>query len=80
MIDDVKIPVHASIETLFGYSAHMDRDQLLSFAEAGEETLEKVFVVMGEPAASLYLSQRISGHLGMPAAVPQKGDSVSLEL
>ena len=80
MIDDVKIPVHASVETLFGYSAHMDRDQLLSFAEAGEETLEKVFVVMGEPAASLYLAQRISGHLGMPASVPQKGDSVSLEL
>ncbi len=79
-IEKKKVTVRASVETIFGYSAHMDGDALLSFAEAGAETIKKIFVVMGEPSASLFLAQRLNGYGGLYAVVPERGEKVEVDL
>ncbi len=71
-IHDKKIPVHATIETIDGYSAHKDSDHLLEFVEkANTGNLKKVFVVMGEPKSSLFFSQRCHDELGVTAIAPE---------
>lgn len=79
-IDGEHVRVRASVASLSGYSGHADRDQLLSYVEGAGETLEEVFVTMGEPRASLFLAQRIKDFLGVEARVPEKGDTVELAL
>lgn len=74
------VPVRARVSALTGYSGHADRDQLLSFVEGTGENLKKVFVCMGEGRSSLFLAQRIKDFLGVDASVPQKGESVEIEL
>ena len=66
------IKVRAHIETLYGYSAHKDSDHLVEFVATGTDRLEKVFVVMGEPGASMHLAQRINDELGVKAIVPER--------
>ncbi|MDO8594751.1 MAG: MBL fold metallo-hydrolase [bacterium] len=79
-INHEEVTVRARIETITGYSSHMDGDHLLEFAEKGAETLEKVFVVMGEPKAALFLAQRIKDYGGIETMVPVAGESVEIEL
>jgi len=78
-IDGTKVPVKAEIASLSGYSGHADRDQLLSFVEAVGEKIERIFVTMGEPKASLFLAQRIKDFLGVDASVPERGDTQQIE-
>lgn len=66
------IKIRARIETLYGYSAHKDGDHLLEFVSTGTDRLKKVFVVMGEPGASMHLAQRINDELGVKAIVPER--------
>jgi metallo-beta-lactamase family protein len=73
------VHVRAKISSLSGYSGHKDRDALLEFVEHAGTSLEKVFVVMGEPQSSLYLAQRIKDFLGVSASVPERGDCTALE-
>lgn len=73
------IPVRASVMSLTGYSGHADRDQLLSFAEAAGESLEKAFVVMGEPKASSFLAQRIKEYLGVEALAPSQNETAEID-
>jgi metallo-beta-lactamase family protein len=78
-IDGTLLHVVAGISTLSGYSGHADRDQLLQFVETAGETLERVFVTMGEPKASLFLAQRIHDFLGTEAVVPKKEERFHIE-
>jgi len=78
-VDGVKTAVRARVIKLSGYSAHKGSDGLFAFVERTADTLKQVFVVMGEPKASLFLVQRIRDYLGLDAQAPQKGDSVELE-
>jgi metallo-beta-lactamase family protein len=78
-IDGESVHVRATIRSLSGYSGHADRDQLLSFVEGAGDTLQKVFVVMGEPKASSFLAQRIKEYLGVEALTPAKDDSVAID-
>src|SRR3990167_472579 len=41
--------VRAHIVTILGYSGHKDSDGLLNFVQDTQDTIKKVFVVMGEP-------------------------------
>ncbi len=78
-----KIRVKAKIESIMGYSSHMDSEHLLEFVERsaatgdGEQSrtikLKKVFVIMGEPKSSLFLTQRIRDYLDIEAIYPDKG-------
>ncbi len=74
---DVKVRAH--IEVIFGYSGHKDSDHLLEFVESTGESLKKVYVVMGEPKASMHLAQRIKDNLDLSAIAPDAGDSTILE-
>ncbi len=75
------VKVKAHIETLYGYSAHKDSDHLVEFVSTAgsRERLKQVFVVMGEPGASMHLAQRINDELGVKAMVPERGESYELK-
>ena len=66
------VKVKAHIETLYGYSAHKDGDHLVEFVSTGTDRLKEVFVVMGEPSASMHLAQRLNDELNVKAIVPER--------
>ena len=74
-IDDEWVTVRAQIQSIAGYSAHKEMDQLVAFVEQTAPTLEGVFVVMGEPKSSLFLTQRLRDFLGVHAIAPDAGAS-----
>lgn len=78
-IDGENIRVRAQIGSLTGYSGHADRDQLMNFVENAGESLERVFVTMGEPKASLFLGQRIKDFFNIDTVVPKKDDVQEIE-
>ncbi len=73
------VPVRAHIVTISGYSGHKDSDGLLNFVEDMQESLKKVFVVMGEPKSSMFLVQKLRDNLAIDARAPELGSSVTLE-
>jgi metallo-beta-lactamase family protein len=75
-----KVPVRCKIEAVYGYSAHMDGEQLLEFVNKVQGSLKEVFVVMGEPASSSFLVQRIRDYLGVKATAPEAGEKAPIEL
>ncbi len=79
-IRDEEVPVNARIETISGYSAHRDSEELLDLIHTTVDTLKKVFVVMGEPSSALYLAQKIKDYTGINAVAPEEGQTVELEL
>jgi metallo-beta-lactamase family protein len=66
------VTVRAKIETLYGYSAHKDGDHLVEFVSTATDRLKRAFVVMGEPGASMHLTQRINDELGVKAMMPER--------
>ena len=77
-IHDKPINVKAHIETIYGYSAHKDGDHLVGFVNTSTKRLKEVFVVMGEPKASMHLAQRLNDELGAKAIVPERLKSYDL--
>lgn len=73
------VEVRAKVEHHYGYSAHMDTNELLEFVEKAPEGLKQVFVVMGEPASSMFLAQRIRDFLGIKATTPEQGQKETIE-
>jgi len=73
------IPLRARVVNIHGFSAHKDSDHLIEFVASTQDTLKKVFVVLGEPKSAYYLGQHIHEEYGVPVAVPEKGDRVELE-
>ncbi len=74
-----EVPVRAHIVKIGGYSGHKDTDALTDFVADTADTLKKVFVVMGEPKAALFLVQKLRDFLGVNAVAPDAGTSVTLE-
>lgn len=72
---DVKI--RAAIETLDGWSAHADRDELLKFAEAAlsQKRPKIIFTALGEPSTERFLAQRIHDYLGARAVAAEYGET-----
>lgn len=77
-IDGKKVKVRARVVKTSGFSAHADRDELLAYAEAVKP--QEAFVVLGEMDAATFLAQRLSGFLGIPTTIPQKGEKINLNL
>lgn len=67
------VPVRAKIEMISGFSSHKDSDNLVDFVSHTKDSVKKVFVVMGEPKASVYLVQRLREELGVGAIYPERG-------
>lgn len=72
--------VRAKVVTISGYSGHKDSDELQEFARHTADTVKQVFVVIGEPKSSLFLTQRLRDYYGINATAPKVGDSVEIEL
>ena len=70
--------VRSHVVTISGYSGHKDSDGLLRFVEDMQDSVKKIFVVMGEPRSSMFLVQKIKDNLGLDASTPEKGTTVSL--
>jgi metallo-beta-lactamase family protein len=73
------VPVRANVVFIDGYSGHKDSDHLIQFVEQTADSLKKVFVVMGEPKSSLFLTQRLRDYLGVNAFAPDENDVVELD-
>jgi len=74
------VSVHATIDHIYGYSGHMDGEELVAFVEHARESLKEVFVVMGEPASASFLAQRLREYVGVHAITPSLGDHVEINL
>lgn len=75
-----EIPLRARVEILNGYSAHADRTGLLDWLEAVKSTspsLERVFLVHGEPEAQDALAAEI-GRRGLTATCPLPGTHAAI--
>ncbi|MDP2789000.1 MAG: MBL fold metallo-hydrolase [bacterium] len=72
------VKVRAHVVTIWGYSGHKDSDGLLHFVEDMQDTVKKVFVVMGEPKSAMFLVQKLRDHLGINAYAPEQDESVEL--
>ncbi|MDO8659323.1 MAG: MBL fold metallo-hydrolase, partial [Candidatus Parcubacteria bacterium] len=70
------VVVRAHVVTITGYSGHKDSDGLLNFVEDTQDTIKKVFVVMGEPKSAMFLVQKLRDNLGIEAYAPEQGSSV----
>jgi metallo-beta-lactamase family protein len=69
----------ARVETINGFSAHADRNELLDYArELGAERLKSAFVVHGEEASSQALAYGLNSLGVEQAIVPQQGDEFEL--
>jgi metallo-beta-lactamase family protein len=69
-----EVSIRAKIETLEGWSAHADRDELLRYVESCHPQPKTVFTALGEPGAQRFLAQRIHDYLGISAIAPQFGE------
>lgn len=74
--EDVIIRAH--VVTITGYSGHKDSDGLLNFVQDMQNSVKKVFIVMGEPKSSMFLVQKIRDNLAIDAYAPEQGTSVEL--
>jgi metallo-beta-lactamase family protein len=77
---DEMVDVRAQIRTITGFSGHKDSDNLVDFVSQVEDSVEKVFLAMGEFKASTFLAQRLKGELGVNAKVAKKGEEVILDV
>lgn len=78
-INGQEIPVRARVEFIEGYSGHKDSDHLVEFVSSTADSLKAVYVAMGEPKSSLFLTQRLRDYLGVMAYAPEVGDVVELD-
>ncbi|SIQ38785.1 MBL fold metallo-hydrolase RNA specificity domain-containing protein [Marinobacterium stanieri] len=58
-LDDEKIDIRAGVETIGGYSAHADQDDLVSFFEGIEVAPEEIRLVHGDKKAIQGLKKRL---------------------
>ncbi|MCX6702021.1 MAG: MBL fold metallo-hydrolase, partial [Candidatus Zambryskibacteria bacterium] len=72
-INGSTIPIKASIEMISGYSSHKDSDGIIEMVSDTANRVKKIFVVMGEPKASIYLVQRLREELDVEAIYPERG-------
>jgi metallo-beta-lactamase family protein len=78
-ISGEKVPVRARVAMLRGFSAHRDGAGLFDFVSETANTLERAFIVMGEPKSSSHLAQRMRDYLGVNALVPEEGNMYTID-
>ena len=79
VINKQKVHVRATIDSVRGYSAHKDLDNLVNFVSDSADSLKQVFVCMGEPRSALFLTQRLNDYLGVNAVVPAEHQKIDIE-
>jgi len=71
-------PLRAEVQTIHGFSAHADRDELLGWFEALAGTPKRTFVVHGEEQASLSFAGALRDRFRANVKVPRLGQSFEL--
>jgi len=71
-------PVRASIETIEGFSAHADRDELLGWFDALGGVPRRTFVVHGEESVAVHFASTLKERAGADAVAPKLGQSFEL--
>jgi metallo-beta-lactamase family protein len=72
------VPVRAKIESIPGFSAHADRDELTRWLSGMKKPPRQVFVTHGEPEAAAAFARHIGEHFGWQTTVPAYLESVPL--
>lgn len=75
-----EIPIHATVDTITGFSGHKGSDQLVEFVKSIHKNIEEVFVVMGESSSSEFLANRLRDQVAVNAVTPKEGEHVELYL
>jgi metallo-beta-lactamase family protein len=75
-----EVNVRCEVDTIGGFSAHKDSDNLLKLVETGAETIKKVFVILGEPRSQAFLAQKIHEYYGLEVKVPAADEVVEIDL
>ena len=71
-------PVNARIETIEGFSAHADLDELTSWFESLEGVPRQTFVVHGEEAVAQRFARALTRRFDAEATAPTLGQTVDL--
>jgi len=79
IVDGEHVRVRATIEKINGFSSHKDSDHIVEFMSHMKDRIKKVFVAMGEPKSSIFLTQRLRGELYIDAKYPERGSSVEID-
>ncbi|TDJ53156.1 MAG: MBL fold metallo-hydrolase [Gemmatimonadetes bacterium] len=69
---------HAEVETLEGYSAHADRDELRDWVRQLGGPIQRAFVVHGEPDAAEAMAKMLHDEGVGEVVVPRHGESFEL--
>jgi metallo-beta-lactamase family protein len=73
------VPVRAKIESIPGFSAHADRDELTRWLSGATRPPRRVFVTHGEPEAAAAFAKHVGERFGWQTTVPAYGESVRLD-
>ncbi|MNS20439.1 Ribonuclease [compost metagenome] len=73
-----RVEVKAAIESVEGFSAHADQDQLLAWLGGFAQPPKAVFITHGEPRGSSALATAIAETHGWTTVIPQLGELVGL--
>jgi metallo-beta-lactamase family protein len=72
------VPVRARVESIDGFSAHADREEILSWLSHFRHPPRHTWVVHGEPTAAAALATEITARLGWKTSVAADGEVASL--
>jgi metallo-beta-lactamase family protein len=73
-----RYPVRAEVESIEGFSAHADLDELLGWFRELRGLPRRTFVVHGEESAALNLATTLTRQFGAKTEVPRLGQSFEL--
>ena len=71
--------VKATIAQIYGFSAHADRDELISWLTELKSAPKKVFVIHGEAESACSFGKYITSKTGWDVLVPEYRDEVILD-
>jgi metallo-beta-lactamase family protein len=83
-VDPIRIfgdwyPVRATVETIEGFSAHADLDELLRWFEGLGGVPRRTFVVHGEESAALSFAARLRERYSAEVSVPSRGEAFDVD-
>lgn len=74
-----EVPVRARVESIMGFSAHADREDLLRWLATASRPPRRVFLVHGDPGALEALQKAVIERFGWPVHVPEHREKVVLD-
>ncbi|MBX4200447.1 MBL fold metallo-hydrolase [Candidatus Parcubacteria bacterium] len=75
-----EVDVRARVVSIEGFSGHMDSDHLVDFVSESKNTLDQVFITMGETKTSEFLAERLHEEQKVNAIVPERLKEYELDL